>query len=83
VAAQVLGPRGQFIKIISKVENQEGIQNFDEILAKTDSVMVARGDLGMEVRAGSRHRQGCAPDRAGSCDVPGALEPARPLGQAL
>ncbi len=37
---QVLGERGKFIKIISKVENQEGIQNFDEILAKTDSVMV-------------------------------------------
>ncbi len=39
---QVLGPRGQYIKIISKVENHEGVSNFDDILAKSDAIMVSR-----------------------------------------
>eukprot|EP01098_Paradermamoeba_levis_P011182 TRINITY_DN476_c0_g1_i1.p1 TRINITY_DN476_c0_g1~~TRINITY_DN476_c0_g1_i1.p1 ORF type:complete len:521 (-),score=148.20 TRINITY_DN476_c0_g1_i1:91-1536(-) len=45
----VKGVKEKGIMIISKIENQQGLDHFDEILKEGDGIMVARGDLGMEV----------------------------------
>ena len=71
---EILDARNSHLKIIAKIENQQGVDNIEEILSHCYGVMVARGDLGVEIPA-ERHSmiENPRPTRAEVTDVANAI----------
>jgi len=45
----ILGARGSHVKILAKIQSQQALNNFDEILASADGIIIARKDLSLEI----------------------------------
>ena len=79
IKSKIEAGKTMLAQVIAKIERKEAIKNFDKILAATDAVMVARGDLGIEMPQADhpdspkRNLRQMRPSRkAGDCGDPDA-----------